>query len=69
MDYKIIEIPDNTLKKEYVRAILAKLPDWFGNKNAVEEYCRNNHYEYIIVKTLSEMWDKGNPCLIMIKKL
>jgi len=155
MKYEIIEVKENSKKSEYTNLIMRKLPAWFGNEKAIqdyvntvhdnpfwaafdnkncigfisgkihynrtgdiyvfgvdpdyhgkgigtllykelERYCIENNCEYIIVKTLSEiaeyqpyletikfyrkmgfkelltlteMWDKENPCLIMIKNI
>ena len=47
MEYRIIEISDNTKKAEYTETILRKLPDWFGIEEALVEYVNTvNKYPY-----------------------
>lgn len=36
---EIIEITDGQKKSSYTKEILEKLPEWFGNREALEEYC------------------------------
>jgi len=36
--YSVIEIKDNEKKSAFTREILEKLPKWFGNKQALDEY-------------------------------
>lgn len=76
-------IEDQILKSVYTKEILEQLPDWFANEKARDEYAeavktlsywaafqedgRGIGFEPLI--TLTEMWDKKNPCLIMIKML
>lgn len=38
--YDILEIRDNALKPVYAREVLESLPDWFGNKESLEEYVK-----------------------------
>ena len=35
---RFIKIEDNERKSAYTKAVLEKLPEWFGNKQALEEY-------------------------------
>ncbi len=37
-DIQIVEIGDRSKKALYTREILEKLPEWFGNKQALDEY-------------------------------
>lgn len=37
-DTQIVEIGDRSKKALYTREILEKLPEWFGNKQALDEY-------------------------------
>jgi ribosomal protein S18 acetylase RimI-like enzyme len=43
MIYKIMEIIDNKEKSEYTNQILRKLPEWFGNEKAIQEYVNTVH--------------------------
>jgi ribosomal protein S18 acetylase RimI-like enzyme len=45
MEYRIIEIMDNSKKTEYTNLILRKLPEWFGNERGLLNYV-NTVYEY-----------------------
>lgn len=37
-DFRIIAVEDEKCKSAYTKEILEKLPDWFGNKQAREDY-------------------------------
>ena len=37
-DIKILEVEDGTLKSQYARTVLEKLPEWFGDKQALEDF-------------------------------
>ena len=34
----VVNVEDGTRKSSYTREVLGRLPEWFGNKEAVEEY-------------------------------
>ena len=36
--FSVIEVKENKTKSTYTREILESLPEWFGNKQALEEY-------------------------------
>ncbi len=38
---RIIEIQDYGKKSSYTKEALKKLPEWFGNKQALDEYVEN----------------------------
>lgn len=40
-EYKIIEINNNILKQKIAKDILDNSPEWFGNKESVNEYISN----------------------------
>jgi ribosomal protein S18 acetylase RimI-like enzyme len=47
VEYKILEIKDNGKKEEYTGKILRKLPEWFGNEEALLEYVNTvNKYPF-----------------------
>ena len=47
MEYKIMEINDNSIKSEYTNTILRKLPEWFGNEQSLQEYVNTvNKYPF-----------------------
>lgn len=37
-DVIIVEIKDSLMKSAYTKEVLEKLPEWFGNKQALEDY-------------------------------
>ncbi len=37
-DIQIVEIKSGSKKSSYTREVLEKLPEWFGNKQALDEY-------------------------------
>ena len=37
-DIVISEIPGECKKRVFTRAVLERLPDWFGNQQALDEY-------------------------------
>lgn len=37
-EYRILEIQDQDKKSTWAREVLESLPDWFGNREALEEY-------------------------------
>lgn len=37
-EYRILEIQDQEKKSTWAREVLESLPDWFGNREALEEY-------------------------------
>lgn len=39
-EYHIAEISQGEQKSFYARAVLESLPDWFGNKESLEEYVK-----------------------------
>ena len=39
-EYHIAEISQGEQKSLYARAVLESLPDWFGNKESLEEYVK-----------------------------
>ena len=41
MEYKIIEVKDNSKKSEYTTIILKKLPEWFGNEKTILDYTKS----------------------------
>jgi ribosomal protein S18 acetylase RimI-like enzyme len=43
LEYKIIEITDNSKKEEYTNNILRKLPEWFGMEAGILEYVNTVH--------------------------
>jgi ribosomal protein S18 acetylase RimI-like enzyme len=38
MEYRVMEINDNSKKSEYANIILRKLPEWFGNEKSLQDY-------------------------------
>ena len=36
--FSVMEVKDNKTKSTYTREILESLPEWFGNKQSLEEY-------------------------------
>jgi hypothetical protein len=68
--FTIIKVCEGKVKTAYARAVLESLPEWFGNKQAADEYAactadlpfwaavdENNGCigcKYVIVKTLSD---------------
>jgi ribosomal protein S18 acetylase RimI-like enzyme len=58
MEYKIIQVKDNTKKMEYTNNILRKLPEWFGNEESLVKYVNTvNEYPYWAA------FDKENNCI------
>ena len=39
-EYRILEIQDQDKKSTWAREVLESLPDWFGNREALEEIGR-----------------------------
>lgn len=43
-NYRVVEIVDSETKSLYTRAVLEKLPEWFGNKQALDDYVEKVRY-------------------------
>ena len=82
MEYRIIEVTDGGEKSRHARAILGSLPEWFGQPASLEEYVEavprypfwaameeGRCLGFVELITETELWDKDNPCLFMIKRL
>lgn len=43
-NYRVAEIKDDEKKSLYTRDVLEKLPEWFGNKQALDDYVKKVRY-------------------------